>query len=169
MFLRANLHEPVPLQALVSDGRTDLFVRVTILDAAYQIVTALNAPHIMRGLYAVNWTPNIEGYFTTLYEFFLNSACTAVANDYPRGGETIEVSSEKANILRLLGLNHENSVLDQQVFDSGRRLLSARLRSYNSKDNAIAATSTGLLFEWNVHTAYDSQNKATLFRIDRIT
>lgn len=169
MSLRATLNEPVPLQALASDGRTDLYVRVTILDPAFSTIATLYPVHITKGLYSVNWTPVAEGYYSAIYEFFTDAGYSTVALDYPNGGESIEVSSDKTNILRLLGLNHENAVLDQQTYDGARRLLSARLRAYNSKANAEAAGVTGLLFEWRIVTAYDAQNRATLFRIDRYT
>ena len=167
MTLRATLNEPVALQALASDGRTDLYVRVTVVNPALAVEATLYPVHVIKGLYAVNWTPTSEGYFSAIYEFFLDADYTVQALDYPNGGETIEVSSDKTNILRLLGLNHENAVLDQQVYDGARRLLSARLRAYNSRANAEAAGATGLLFEWRIVTAYDAQSRPTLFRIDR--
>lgn len=167
MTLRATLNEPVPIQALASDGRTDLYVRVTLLNPALAVEATVYPTHVAKGLYSVNWTPTAEGYFSAIYEFFLDNAYSVPADDYANAGESIEVSSDKSNIERLLGLNHENSVLDQQTYDAARRLLSARLRAYDSKANAQAAGTTGLLYEWQIVTAYDSQNRATLFRIDR--
>lgn len=169
MSLRATLNEPVALQALASDGREDLYVRVTVLNPSLATEVELYPVHVIKGLYSVNWTPAGEGYYSAIYEFFTDPAYTIKATDYPNGGESIEVSSDKTNILRLLGLNHENSVLDQQTFDAGRRLVSARLRAYNSKANAEAAGVIGLLFEWQIYTEYDTQSRPTLFRIDRVS
>ena len=169
MLLRATLNEPVPLQALANDGNTGLFVRVTVLDPALALAATLYPLHIMKGLYSVNWTPTSEGYYSAIYEFFMDPGYSVVAYDYPQSGETVEVNSDKTNILRLLGLNHENSVFDNQVYDAGRRLLSGRLRAYNSKANALLAGTTGLLFEWTINATYDVQSRANLFRIDRIT
>jgi hypothetical protein len=169
MLLRATLNEPVPLQALANDGRTDLFVRVTVLNPALAVEATLYPVHVTKGLYSVNWTPTAEGYYSAIYEFFLDSAYSVVAYDYPQNGETVEVNSDKTNIMRLLALNHENAVLDNQTYDGARRLLSARLRGYNSQANALAAGTTGLLFEWYISAGYDSQSRANLFRIDRVT
>jgi hypothetical protein len=168
MLLRATLNEPVPLQALANDGKTDLFVRVTILGPTLTTVATLYPLHITKGLYSVNWTPTSEGYYSAIYEFFLDAGYSTVAQDYPQQGETIDVSSEKTNILRLLALEHENTVLDMQVYDGAKRLLSSRLRGYNSAANAVLAGVTGLLFEWNILATYDSQGRNTLFRIDRV-
>jgi hypothetical protein len=169
MLLRATLNEPVPLQALANDGKTDLYVRVTVLNPSLTVEATLYPMHIMKGLYSVNWTPTSEGYFSAIYEFFLDPGYTVVAYDYPNQGETVEVNSDKTNIMRLLALNHENAVLDQQTYDAGRRLLTARLRGYNSQANALAAGVTGLLFEWHIVSTYDVNGRNNLFRIDRIT
>lgn len=169
MLLRATLNEPVPLQALANDGKTDLFVRATVLSPALTVVATLYPVHVMKGLYSVNWTPTTEGYFSVIYEFFTDPGFTVVAVDYPQGGETIEVNSDKTNLLRLLALNHENAVLDQQTYDAGRRLLTARLRGYNNAANAALAGPTGLLFEWHIQAGYDLQSRPNLFRIDRVT
>jgi hypothetical protein len=169
MTLRATLNEAVPLQALANDGRTDLYVRATVVNPALSVEATLYPVHVMKGLYSANWTPTTEGFYSVVYELFLDGAYTLPAFDYPNAGENIEVCSDKTNIMRLLGLNHENAVLDNQVYDGARRLLSARLRAYNSKANALLAGVTGLLFEWDIVAAYDLQSKATLFRIDRTT
>jgi len=168
MLLRATLNEPVPLQALANDGKTDLYVRVTILNPALTVEATLYPMHVMKGLYSVNWTPTAEGYYSAIYEFFTNPGYTVVAYDYPQQGETVEVNSDKTNILRLLALEHENTVLDMQVYDGARRLLSSRLRGYNSAVNAQAAGVTGLLFEWHILATYDVQGRNNLFRIDRV-
>jgi hypothetical protein len=168
MLLRATLNEPVPLQALANDGNTGLFVRVTVLSPTLVVVATLYPLHIVKGLYSVNWTPTTEGYYSAIYEFFTDPGYTTVAYDYPQQGETVEVNSDKTNILRLLALEHENTVLDQQVYDGARRLLSSRLRGYNSAVNAQAAGVTGLLFEWHILATYDGQGRNNLFRIDRV-
>lgn len=168
MLLRATLNEPVPLQALANDGNTGLFVRVTVLSPALVVEATLYPLHIIKGLYVVNWTPTVEGYYSLVYEFFLDAGYTAIAYDYPQQGETVEVSSDKTNILRLLAMEHENTVLDQRVYDGAKRLLSSRLRGYNSATNAQAAGDTGLLFEWHLLATYDSLGRNNLFRIDRV-
>lgn len=51
---------------------------------------------------------------------------------------------------RAMGLMHENSVLDQTVFDGQNNLTSSRLRIYDSKANAVAAGATGLLETYTI-------------------
>lgn len=166
-MLRATLNEPVPLQAFATDGNEDLFVRVMLYDATGAVLSTLSPSHVSGGLYSVSWTPGIEGYFTAVYDFFLDAGYVQASPDHERAAEQIEVSSDKTNILRLLGLAHENAILDQQVYDNNRRLLSARLRAYNSKANAQAAGNDGLLFEWSIGASYDEHARSTLFKIER--
>lgn len=171
-MLRATLTEPVPLQIFVPDGRTDLYPRVQVRDALGATVATLYPAHQAVGLYAVMWTPLVEGYYSAVYDLFVDAGYTTLA-DYSRDAEMIEVSSDKTNILRLLGLHHENSLLDMEVHVGGR-LTSARLRMYDSAANlaAAAATSpaggtTGLLFTWEIAAAYDGLNLSKTFQIAR--
>lgn len=172
-MLRATLNEPVPLQIFVPDGRTDLFARVRVLDSLGAVITTLFPLHQTLGLYAVTWTPTVEGYYSAVYELFLDVGFTTAA-DYSRDAEVIEVSSDKTNIMRLLGLHHENSLLDMQVHVGGR-LTSARLRMYNSAANLAAAAASspaggtaGLVYTWQITATYDGLNLSRLFQIARV-
>jgi hypothetical protein len=166
-MLRATLNEVLPLQVLVPDGRSDLFVQARVFNPAGTLITTLQLPNIAEGLYSVNWTPGSEGYVTAVYDIYLDSG-HLIRSDYERDGETIEVSSDKTNIMRLLGLAHENAVLDQEMYGSNGRLVSARLRAYDTKEHADAAGLEGLRFVWSIAASYDSQNRAAGFQIDRI-
>jgi hypothetical protein len=172
-MLRATLNEPVPLQIFVPDGRTDLFARVRVLDIAGATADTLFPLHQSAGLYSVNWVPPAEGYFSAIYDLYVDPALMTPA-DYESSAEVIEVSSDKTNIARLLGLHHENSLLDQQVYTTNGRLASARLRMYDSAASLAAASATspaggtaGLLYTWTVSATYDPSNQSKTFQIAR--
>jgi len=152
-LLSATVMEPVPLQVLAADGRQDLFARIRIYDPAGTVVQTLSGTHLVDGLYSVLWTPSIEGFFTYVAELFFDAGYTVLAG-YERQGELVDVNSSKTNILRLLGLAHENSVVDQQVYNSEGDLVSARIRSYDSKASAQLAGVSGLRFTWSVLATY---------------
>jgi hypothetical protein len=159
----ATLNEAVPLQVLAADGRTDLYARAVLyLNAA--VLTTLTLPHIDGGLYGTTYTPVVEGYISVVYKLF-NDAGFSVPAEYDLESEIVEVSSNKLNILRILGLLHHNAVLDQQVYNGAGNMTAARLRSYDSVAHAQAAGSTGLLFTWNVVTVYTS-GQVTRFSIE---
>jgi len=65
------------------------------------------------------------------------------------------------NLLRALGMLHENSVMDQTSFNGSNNLLNGRLRIYDSKANADAALAaspgiynTGKLAEYAITATY---------------
>lgn len=152
-MISATLNEPAPLQVLAADGRQDLYARAKIYDTAGTWIASVPLPHLQDGLYGATWIPVIEGFFTAVYQLFFDADYLADAG-YSRQGETIEVTETKTNILRLLGLVHENSIVDQQMWDSQGNLTSARVRSYDTKANAIAAGITGLRFIYSVNAQY---------------
>ena len=174
-MLRVTLNEPVPLKVFVPDGNSSLFTRVRVVDAAGSLVTTLSLVHQLAGLYAVTWTPGTEGYYTAIYDLFLDAGFTMPA-DYDPDIDLIEVSSDKINILRLLGLHHENALLDMEVYGSNGRLASARLRKYDTAVNLAAAAASspsggtvGLMFEWTIGATYDGMNQSKTFQIARVT
>lgn len=69
---------------------------------------------------------------------------------------------------RVLGMLHENSVLDQTTFDVNNNLTAGRLRLYNSKTNADAAEAaspgtydTGKIAQYSISATYTGTNLQT--------
>jgi len=61
-------------------------------------------------------------------------------------------------LTRALGLMHENSVLDQTIFDGQNNMTNGRLRIYSSKANALLAGLTGLLETYTITASYIGDN-----------
>ena len=170
-MLRATPGEPIPLQVLLPDGQEDLFVRATVLSASGPWLSApesfeLMLPHQTMGLYSATWTPAVEGFYSVVYDVFYDSDCTLSAG-YDRDGEQVDVNSDKLHIMRLLGLQHENSVVDQQVFSPSGRLLSARIRAYDSTANATVASNVGIRFVWTLQATYNNKDQLDSYKILR--
>lgn len=53
------------------------------------------------------------------------------------------LASHSGLLARILGMLHENSVLDQTIYDSENNLTAGRLRIYDSAENATAAHAAG--------------------------
>ena len=75
-----------------------------------------------------------------------------------------------ADITRLLGLSHENSFLDNTEYDINNQLVSGRLRIFNSKANAEAATdggseTTGLVATYIIEAEYEALGKLKSYRM----
>lgn len=152
-MLFAHLNEPIPLRILATDGSTALFGQIRIYNAVGTLVATLDADSTAEGIYTATWTPNIEGYYSFLGQLYTDIGRTIDA-DYEVSGDTVEVDTVKASIARLLGLHHENAVIDQQVYDADENLTSCRVRCYDSKPNALAAGVLGLLFVYAVTASY---------------
>ncbi len=85
------------------------------------------------------------------------------------GALTADVTASTAAILaainpkldRALGLMHENSYLDQTIFDGSNNMTSGRFRIYDSKANALAAGVTGLVATYTITASYVGENVQT--------
>lgn len=154
-MLRATIDEPVPLQVQVADGRTDLFARAQLYEVGNVVPVATVAlPHINEGLYGSVTTLTTDGFFTAQYQLFEDAGFTISAN-YDYEIESIEASSDKTNLLRLLGLSYHNSTMEPLVYNAEGCLTDAKIRAYNSDTNAqLDDGVTGLLFSWTIKVTY---------------
>jgi len=159
-MLLATVNEAVTLSVLASDGRTDLYAQARIYNSSNILISTIDLAHAAEGLYQIQHTPTTEGYFSVVYQLYSDIGRTIDAG-YEHQGEALDVNSFRTNILKVLGLVHENTVVDMQVYDVDGNLLSARVRAYDSAANASAAASispasyvTGLRFTWNVGAEY---------------
>ena len=151
-MLVAHINEPIQFRAVVADGNAGLFPRARFYDSAGTLVTTLNLTHLAEGVYGASYAAATEGYFTVMVEYFSDSGHTTEAA-YLRTSEDLEVSSEKSNIARLLGLSQSNVVIDNQTY-SANNLISARIRTYDTKTHALAAGVTGLTGSYTMSAGY---------------
>jgi hypothetical protein len=155
-MIRATLGEAIPLQVQVGDGRTNLYPRAKLYDSSGSLLNTLSLTHVDNGLYSILHTINSEGFFTVAYELFEDAGFMTPSADYDIESELIEANSDKTNILKIIGLTYDNSVLDGHFYDEEGFLLSVRVRNYDSKANAILAGATGLVNTWNIAATYSS-------------
>lgn len=81
------------------------------------------------------------------------SAVVGLTASYLDAPVTSRASSSLA--LEAVAMLHKNSVLDNNTYNSDGRLLSARLRCYDSNVNAALSGSTGLLFSYSISGSYN--------------
>jgi hypothetical protein len=172
-MLRATIGESVPLQIQAGDGRSDLYARASIYDPSGSLVAGpLDLSHLTGGLYGSTYIFDTEGHYTAVYRLFEDSGFVIEA-DYDTEAETIEASPDKTNILKALGLVHDNSIEDMHTYDGSGNLVGIRVRSYDTKDHLEAAAATspaggtlGLLFTWNITAAYTG-GRLSLYHVAR--
>lgn len=75
-------------------------------------------------------------------------------------------------LLRILGLLHENSIVDNQQYDENNQLNSARLRVFDSVGNLPSSPggneTTGLLFEYTITADFESLGILKEYKIARV-
>jgi len=124
--------------------------------------------HISDGLYGIPYTFTTEGHYTVVYRVFNDSGFTSPATFDP-AAESIEVNSDKTNIVRILGLTHDNVVIDSQVYDGVTgNLTFSRVRHYSSAANANVATGVGLLNTWNISAGYNGTGQLTQYKVIKV-
>lgn len=167
-MLRATLNESIPIQVQVSDGSEALYAQAKVYDSVGGLEDTINLSHIAGGLYGSERTFITEGYYTVVYKLYTDSGYLSAATEYDIEAEMIEANSDKTNIVRLLGLTHDNCVWDDHVYDSDGNLLTARLRHYDSKANADVAGAIGLLNTWETAATYLNERLNT-YSVTRTT
>ena len=77
-----------------------------------------------------------------------------------------------ANIERILGLLHQNAILDLQQYDSGSQLTYARLRVFDSAARVPAtpggSETLGLIQVYEVRATYSGIGVATNYQLKRV-
>lgn len=164
-MLLATTNKQIALHALAADAVTTYYGQARIYDKNGVLVTSLSMSHTVEGLYVVGYVPTVEGYFSVIYQMYTDVARTIPAA-LDKGIETLDVSDMRTNIQRILGLVHENSVVDMQTYNGTGQLLTARIRNYDSKTNADLAGASGLLFTWYLTAIYSGLNLVD-FKITR--
>lgn len=152
-MIRATLGEEVPIQVQVSTGQINLFARAKVYDINGTLVNTMPLPHIVEGLYGDTYTFSSVSHYTIVYQLFTDAGFNN-ASDFDIQAEIIEVNSDKTNLVKLLGLTYDNSVLDSHVYDGDGLLLSVRVRNYDSKANALLGGAAGLVNTWNISATY---------------
>lgn len=77
------------------------------------------------------------------------------------------------NIDRILGLLHQNAIVDNQTYDVQGQLLTARLRVFDSAGNvpltAGGDETTGLLHEYTIESVWDGLNHLIKYVLKKVT
>jgi len=178
MTLPAKAGSSLSLVMVLEDGNTGAYPQVEVYAAGSAVPAAtIDLIHLAKGRYEGSWTPPAVGAYTAMFFVYADAGHTIENIVYSREAEQIFVTASDvddlaASIVRLLGLHKENTFIDNTVFDTEGQLLSARVRLFDSKANAQAATdgdgySTGLVATYTMETAYEAVGRMQQFRMVR--
>jgi len=149
MSIPGTIDQPVTLAMLLENGVTGLYPQAEIyLGAALQ--DTIDLTDLGQGRYEGSWTPTATGTYSAVFNVYQDAAHSVELTPlmYSREIEQIFVMQSNtddlaAQIVRLLGLNLENTRIDRCVYDEHEMLRSARLRVFDSKANTLASTEGG--------------------------
>lgn len=175
MALPAKVGVALPLVVVLEDGNTAQFPQAKVYAQGATVPTVtLNLAHKVDGRYEIDFTPAATGVFLAHFIIYSDSGRTVENITYSREGEQIVVFSNNIDdlataIVRLLGLSHENAFIDLTEFDANGQLTSARLRIFDSKTNADAATdggseTTGLIATYTMTADYEAVGRLKSYR-----
>lgn len=146
----------------LSQGAGDFAVTVWRDAVPVAIPVVISEIVTTPGEYQIQWTPTLG--VIGRYEI-------QVLIDFNKEiwhGEYLTVPSDD----RILGLLHENAMVDNQTYDGLSQLLSARLRVFDSAVNVPAVTggneTLGLKYEYEIEAEYDGLNKLTKYVLKRV-
>lgn len=150
MSIPATKDQPVKLAMVLEDGTMGLFPQAEVYDGV-SLEATVDLVDLGKGRYEGSWTPTAVGTFSALFSIYQDAGHTIELTPliYSREIEQIfvlqsNVDDLASQILRLLGLNLENTRIDKCVYDENDMLKSARLRVFDSKTNALASTDGGM-------------------------
>lgn len=174
MSVPATVGTAVPITMILEDGNESQYPQAEIYNGGSFPLSVLNLVHKGRGRYEATWTPPIPGVFCAVFIVYADSEHTVENINYTREIEQIfatanNVDDLAANIVRILGLVHENAFIDNTVFDSFSQLTSCRIRIFDSKDHAALATdggseTLGLIATYEMAATYETMGRLGTYR-----
>jgi len=150
MSIPATVGSAVTLVEALPDGYTGSFPQAEIYEPGNPTpVATIDLTHIAKGRYEGSWTPTSVGTYSALFIVYADAAHTVESIAYTREAEQIFATQEgiddlAAMLVRLLGLNLENSYIDNCTYDANQMMLTGRLRIFDTKANLDSATEGGV-------------------------
>jgi len=176
MSIPAKVSEAVTLVLVTPDGNTSVYPQAEIYASGGIVPLAtIGLAHKAKGRYEATWTPTTVGAYTAHFIIYADAGHSVEFVIYSREAEQIFVTASDVDdlaseIVRLLGLNLENTFIDSTNYDSDSMLLTGRLRVFDTKANAQAATEGGVgepgtVAEYTVESTHFGPNQLRTMRM----
>lgn len=149
MSVPATVGQPARLAMVIANGTIGLYPQAEVYSGA-TLIDTIDLADLGQGRYEGDWTPTSVGTYSALFNIYQDSGHTVELTPFIFSRELEQVFVTQSNaddlaasISRLLGLAHENAFIDNTIYDANSMLLSARVRIFDSKVSAQAATDGG--------------------------
>lgn len=176
MSIPATVGGTVVLALVLENGESTFYPQAEIYASGATVPTAtVDLTHLAKGRYEATWVPTTVGAYTAQFFIYVDAGHTIETIVYSREAEQIFVTKNStddlaAAITRVLGLVHENAFIDNTAYDTNSQLIAARLRIFDSKANAQAATdggseTTGLVATYSIEADYQAIGQTRQYRM----
>lgn len=178
MSVPAKVGIPAPIVMILEDGNETQHPRAFIFESGGTVpIATVDLLHKALGRYEADYTFSAVGVYSVTFIVYTDVARTIESIVYTREVEQVFVTQSNVDdlaeaVVRLLGLNHENAFIDNTEFDGYEQLISCRIRLFDSKVNADAATdgdsyATGLIATYTMEAVHESAGKLKTYRYVR--
>jgi hypothetical protein len=176
MSIPAKQGEAVTLAMVIDQGTTGLYPQAEVYDGA-SLEATIDLTDLGQGRYEGSWTPTAVGAFSVLFNVYQDASHTVELTPFVISREieqafvtASDADDLAASLTRLLGLAHENAFIDNTTYDANSMLLSARVRTFDSKANAAAATDGGVgeagtVAEYTIESDYVGPGRMDTYRM----
>lgn len=175
MSVFAQIGVPVPVAVALEDGNEFQYPQAEMyVQGASVPFIVLDLDHKAKGRYEADFTPTSAGVLSALFFIYTDVGHAVESTVYSREIEQVFVTSNNVDdlavmITRLLGLSHENAFIDLTSFDVHGQLTAARMRIFDSKISAQAATdggseTTGLVAAYTMEAVYEGVGRLKSYR-----
>lgn len=179
MSIPATEGNAVTLVEVMPDGNTGVYPQAEVYAPGGAVPLAtVDLSHQAKGRYEGSWTPPSVGSFAVVFIVYADAGHAVEHIVYSRESEQIFVTSSSvddiaADMLRLLGLNLENSFIDNTDYDANEMLLEGRLRIFDSKASLDAASEGGIgeagtIAEFTVDSQHFGPNRLRWMKMGKL-
>jgi len=169
--LTVNTKIGVPVVSIAADIAAVGAAALTPTQIAAAVLDALLSAHTVAGsvgekIGLASTATNVSSAITSIKGVDGVDLTNLAGTGFVSATHGLKATSD--NLIRALGMLHENSVLDLTTFDGSNNLLQGRMRLYDSAANADAAVAaspgvynTGKIAEYNITATYTGSNLKT--------
>ena len=174
MSIPATVGNTVTLVEVLPDGNEGVYPQAEVYEPGNASPLAtVDLTHQAKGRYEGSWVPSTVGSYAVLFIIYADASHTVDNIMYSREAEQVFVTASgsddlAAMLARILGLVHENAFIDNTTYDSAAMLLTARVRIFETKAEAQAATDGGAepaLATYTIDAEYEGPGKMKQYRM----
>lgn len=176
MAIPATVGAPVPVVLILEDGNESRYPQAEVYEPGGTVpVATIDLPHKVKGRYEGAFTPPAAEIYTLHFFIYADAGHSIEDITYTRSVDQVVATDSgiddlASNLLRVLGLVHQNVFIDNTIHDAYGSLVAARVRIFDSQANVEAATdggseTTGLIATYEIDASFEGSCRLGTYRM----